>query len=108
MFRSPSETEYIQYILFIDLLLGTITGGDTSKRMYIHPKRPPSTTFRILFQNSSFSDSGHDDRSTRQYPRSQSLRSLVCDLQRKMDSGNNVERSFGIRGISSLSTFGIG
>ena len=81
---------------------------NTSKRTYIHPNLPLSTALRIFFQNPNLSDSGQDDKSTFQYPRSQSITSRDCDLQRKMDTGNTFWRSGGMRLISSLFTLGIG
>jgi hypothetical protein len=99
-FNTSSSCAYRQYRSRKDEI--------TSIRTYIHPNRPLSIALRILFQKSSFSDSGHEDSFTFQNPRSQSTNSRACDLQRKRDRGNNVARSRGIRGILLLFTLGPG
>jgi len=91
IFRSPTKTKHIQYIIIQSLThqppganktnqVGPSSrlkreGGITSNRIYIHPNRPLSIAFFNLVQKSSFSYSDQDDKLTRQNPRSQSWRS---------------------------------
>jgi len=110
----PSITKHIQRILLTRLDKVSLPHKPrkegwvgTSKRIYIHPYRPPCTAFRNFFQKSSLWSSRQDDRLTFQYPRSQSNKSRVWALRRYRDRGS-CARCGGRRGILSLSTRGIG